>query len=75
MSVNDHAEISFAVVTSQLQVFGRIGMAIAAAIIDMARNSFLYRPTINKDISDKKTILFQYFPEEFYITVIIWPVQ
>ena len=41
MAVNDIAESSFAGVTSQLQVFVLIGMAITADISDMDRNGFL----------------------------------
>ena len=63
-AVNDLEEISFADVTDQVQLFGRIIMASAAGISDMAKNSFLNRPTTNKDISDKKTGLFHDFPEE-----------
>ena len=62
MDVNDLADISFASVTEQLQVFGRIGMASADAISDMDRNGFLERPTKNKDRSDKKASLFHDFP-------------
>ena len=58
MAVYDLAEISFAGVTSQLQVFGRIGMARATDIIDMARNGSLYRPTTNKEMSDNKKVCF-----------------
>ena len=45
MDVNDLVYSSFAGVTSQLQVFGRIGMTSPADIIDMAINGFLDRPT------------------------------
>ena len=75
VAVNDISESSFASVTSQLQVFGRIGMTSAAAISDMARNVFLDLPTTNKEMSDKKTILFRYFPEELQITYIMCAVQ
>ena len=54
MAVNDLADISFSGVTDQLQVFGWIEMASAAAIIDMDRNGFSYQPTTNKEMSDKK---------------------
>ncbi len=50
VAVNDLAESSFAGVTAQVQVFGRIGMANAAAVSDMARNGFLHRPTTRKEI-------------------------
>ena len=75
MDVNDLAESSFAGVTSQLQVFGRIGMARAADIINMARNGFLDRPNTNNEMSDKNTSLFHYFPEELQITDIMCAVQ
>ena len=63
MAVNDIVESSFSGVTFQMQVFGRIGMAGAYSISDMARNGFLDQPTIDKEISDKKTSLFHDFPE------------
>ena len=62
MAVNDLAESSFAVVTSQLQLFGIIVMHSAADISYMSSNSLLDRPTTNKDMSDKKTGIFHYFP-------------
>ncbi len=43
MAVNDLTESSFAGLTAQVQVFGRIGMTNAAAISDMKRNGFLSR--------------------------------
>ena len=61
MVVNDLAESSLSRVNAQLQVFGQIGMASAAAITDMARNLFLDRPNTNKEMSDKKTSLFHDF--------------
>ena len=75
MAVNDLSEISFAGATSQLQVFGRIGMASSADISNMARNGFLDRPIKNKETSDKKTSLFHDLPEEFHITAIMCAVQ
>ena len=50
-------------------------MARDAAISDMARNGFLYRPTKNKETSDKKTSLFHDLPEELQITAIMCAVQ
>ena len=41
----------------------------------MARNGFLAQPTTNKDISDKKTIMFHYFPEDLQITSIMCALQ
>ena len=63
MYVNDIAEISLAGVTSQMQLFGQIGMASAAAVSDMARNVLLDQPTTNKEMIDKKTSLFYDFLE------------
>ena len=75
MAVNDLAESSFASMTVQLQIFGLIGMASAAAICDMDRKGFLDQPTTNKDMIDKKTSLFYDFSEEFQITAIMCAVQ
>ena len=75
MEVNELAESSFAGVTSQLQVFGRIGMASAAAICDMDRNGFLDWPTTNKEMSDKEKSLYHDFPEELQITAIVCTVK
>ncbi len=41
MAVNDLAKSSFAGVTDQLQVYGRVGMHSAAAVGDIGRNHFL----------------------------------
>jgi hypothetical protein len=41
MAVNDLAKSSFAGVTAQLQVYGRVGMHSAAAVSDIERNRFL----------------------------------
>ena len=75
MDVNDIADSSFAGVTSQIQVFGRIGMTSAADISNMASNGFLDRPTTNKEMSNKKTSLFHNLTEELQITAIICTVQ
>ena len=50
-------------------------MASNADISDMPMNGFLYQPTTNKDMSDKKTSLFHYFTEELQITAIMCAVQ
>ena len=50
-------------------------MARDDAIIDMARNGFLDLPNTNKDISEKKTIIFHDLPEELQITAIMCEVQ
>ena len=75
MAMNNLAESSFAGVTVQLQVFGRIVVASADAIIDMARYGFFYRPTMNKEMSDNKKSLFHDFPEDLQITAIMCVVQ
>ena len=41
MVVNDLAESAFGGLTAQLEVFGRIGLANAAAAIDMQQNGYL----------------------------------
>ena len=61
MAMNDLAESSLSGVTVQLHVFGRIGMASAADISYMDRNTFLNRPTKSKEMSNKKTSLFHDF--------------
>ena len=75
MVVNDLAESSFAGVTAQLQVFGRIVISSAAAISNMARNGLLERPTTNKEMSGNKKSLFRDFPEELQISAIMCAVQ
>ena len=75
VAVNDFSDISFAGVTSQLQLFGIIGISSTADIIDMARNGFLDQPTTNKEMSDKKTGKFHDFPEELQITAIMCALQ
>ena len=75
MAVNDLVESSFVGVTAQLQVFGRIGMTSAATIYNKSMNSFLDRPTTNKDMKDKKKSLFHDFPEELKIAAIMCAVQ
>ena len=64
MAMNDPAEISFAGVTYQVQVFSQIGMVSAADISDMTRNGFLDQPTTNKEMSDNKASLFHDLPED-----------
>ena len=75
MAMDVLAESSFAGATAQLHVFGRIGMASAAYISDMASNVFLDRPTTNKEMSDKKTSMFHDLPEELQITDIMCVLQ
>ena len=71
MAVNDLAESSFAGVTAQVQVYGRIGMYEAAAVSDVDRNNFLSRPTTKKDIKEGKRGLFHNLPEELKVTAMI----
>jgi hypothetical protein len=72
VAVNDLAESAFAGVTAQVQVYGRIGMANAAAISDMARNGFISRPTTNKEIASGNCHgLFHGLPEELRITAMM----
>ena len=75
MAVNDLSDSAFASVTSQLQAFYRIVMSSADAIRYMDSNDFLDQPTTNKEMNDKKKILFHYFPEELHITAIMCAVQ
>ena len=75
MDVNDLTESSFAGVTTQLQLFGRILMIRAVAIRNMAKYGFLDQPTTNKEMSDKKTSMFHGLPDEFQITDIMCAVQ
>jgi len=71
-AVNDLAESSFAGVTAQVQVYGRIGMANAAAISDMARNGFMHRPTTAEEMrSATGHGLFHGLPEELQITAVM----
>ena len=46
-------------------------MSSASAISNMARYGFLDQPTTNKEMIDKKKILFHDFPEELQITSIM----
>ena len=71
MAVNDLAESSFAGVTAQVQCFGRIGMHAAAAVSDMSRNEFFFRPTTKNEISNDKRGLFHGLPEELKVTAVM----
>ena len=72
VAVNDLAESSFAGVTAQVEVYGRIGMANAAAISDMARNGFLSRPSCNQDLeSGEGRGLFHGLREGLKITAVM----
>ena len=73
VAVNDLAESSFAGVTAQVQVFGRVGMANAAAVSDMSRNGFLYRPVTKKEMqkSDAHGLFHRVLPEELKMTAVM----
>ena len=49
MAVNDLAESAFGGLTAQLELFGRIGLANAAAVRDMQLNSCLKRPNLENN--------------------------
>ena len=66
------AESSFAGLTAQVQVFGRVGMAAAAAISDLKWNGFLKRLTTKKEMKEGKAHgLFHGLPEELKITALM----
>ncbi len=72
VAVDDLAMSLFVVVTAQVQVFGRIVMANAAAVSDMSCNSSLHCPvTINEMESDDSHGLFHGLPEELRIMAVI----
>ena len=75
MATNDHAESSFAGVTSQVQYYGRIGMHNAAAASDTARNGFLQRPLTKKEHESVKRGLFHELPEELRVTLLIMAME
>ena len=71
-AVNDLAESLFAGVTAQVQVYGRIGVANAAAISDMARNGLMHRPTTAEEMrSTTGHGLFHGLPEKLQITAVM----
>ena len=52
IAVNDPAESVFGGLTAQLELFGRIGLANAAAVSDMQQNGYLKRPNLeNNEVS------------------------
>ena len=75
MATNDHAESSFAGVTSQVQYYGRIGMHNAAAASDTARNGFLQRPLTKKEHESGERGLFHELPEELRVTLLIMAME
>ena len=70
MAVNDQAESSFAGVTAQISSYGRIDLSSAAAVSDVNRNRFLFRPTTQQDIKNDKRGMFHSFPEELQIAAV-----
>ena len=65
MDMNDLAESAFGGLTAQLEVFGRIGPANAAAVSDMQRNGYLKRP----NLENNEVRLYFGLLEELRITV------
>ena len=68
MAVNDLAESSFAGVTSVLQKYGRIGLAHAAGVSDLAKNDFLSR---DEGVTDGHKGMFRRLPEELQLTAVM----
>jgi len=73
LAVNDLAESSFAGLTAQLQFFGRLGLASAAAVSDMARNKFLSRA--KPEANDGNTGLFHQLPGELQVTALMCAIE
>ena len=70
-AANYLAESSFSGVDVQVQVYMRIRMANTAAIINMARNGFMYCPTSVAEMkSESRHGLFHGLPQELQITTI-----
>ena len=46
-------------------------MCNVAAIIDMSRNGYLYRPTTKKDPKGANRDMFHYFPSELQLTAVM----
>ena len=72
MAVNDLAESSFAGVTSVLQKYGRIGLAHAAGVSDLARNDFLSR---DEGATDGRKGMFHRLPEELQLTAVMCAIK
>ena len=71
MAVNDLEKRAFGGFTAQLEIFGRIGLANAAAVSDMQQNGYLKRPNLeNNEVS-----LYFGLPEELRITAIMTAVK
>ena len=71
IAVNNLTESSFAGLMAQVQVFGRVGMAAAAAISDLSRDGFLKWPTTKKDFKKGIRGLFYALSEELQITSVM----
>ena len=71
MVVKDLAESLFGRLTSQLEVFGRIGLANSASVSDMQRNGYLKRLNLeNNEVS-----LYFGLPEELRFTATMTAVK
>ena len=62
-ATNDEAESALGGTTSQIQMFGRINIANAAAISDMKRNSFLHRSSKAKHDTKPRGMFHQFSSE------------
>ena len=71
MVVNDFAESAFGGLTAQLEVFGRIYLANAAAVSTMQRNGYLKWP----NLENNEVILYFGLPEELRITTTMTAVK
>ena len=49
MALNDIADSAFIGFKAQLEAFGRIGLANAAAVSNMQRNGYLKRPNLENN--------------------------
>ena len=68
--IKDLTESSFANVDYQVHIYGWISMCNAAAISDMSRNRYVYRPTSKNDLKEGNRGMFHDFPEELKLTAI-----
>ena len=71
MAVNNLAESAFGGLMAQLEVFGRIGLANAAAVSDMQQNGYLKWPNLEND----ELSLYFGLPEELWITATMTAVK
>ena len=75
MAYNNLADISFVVVTAQVQCCGRIDMCSESAVSDTARNGFLGCPTTKKQMESHQQGLFHELPDELYITLVMVAIE